>query len=83
MSDVAISSTVTRKRAASGRSKTLGTTGIVVAIVVAIVAGWQLAVTLGWVNGRLFGSPEGIYRAAVLGLSPQGTLVPETLATLF
>jgi NitT/TauT family transport system permease protein len=83
MSDVAISPTVTRKRAASGRSKTLGTTGIVVAIVFAIVAAWQLAVTLGWVNGRLFGSPEGIYRAAVLGLSPQGTLVPDTLATLF
>jgi len=82
MSDVAISSTVVRKRPASVRSTKLGTTGVVVAIVIGLVVVWQVAVSLGWINGRLLGSPGGIYRAAVLGLSPQGTLVSDTGATL-
>jgi NitT/TauT family transport system permease protein len=82
MSDAVLSSNVAHKKPSRRSPAKLGTTGAVVAIVVALVVGWQLAVGAGWINGKLLGSPSGIYDAAVLGLS-QGTLVSDTWVTLY
>ncbi|MFL9909609.1 ABC transporter permease [Paraburkholderia sp. RL17-337-BIB-A] len=59
------------------------TTGAVVALIMAALVGlWQVAAGHAWINGQLFGSPEGIYKAAEVGLT-QGTLVTDTLTTLY
>lgn len=42
-------------------------------VVVAVIAGWQLAVALGWMNGKLLGSPLGIWHAG-LTMVRDGTL---------
>ncbi|MFL9899756.1 ABC transporter permease [Paraburkholderia fungorum] len=59
------------------------TTGAVVALIMAALVGfWQVAAGHAWINGQLFGSPAGIYKAAEVGLT-QGTLVTDTLTTLY
>lgn len=85
MSDVALtSSSGVRRRRATRRAAAarLGTSGAVAAIMIALVALWQIAVAYGWINGKLLGSPAGIWRAAVQGLE-QGTLLPDTFVTLY
>ncbi|HTJ92925.1 MAG TPA: ABC transporter permease [Pararobbsia sp.] len=56
--------------------------GIVASIMIALVGFWQLAAAHGWINGKLLGSPEGIWHAAQTGLT-QGTLISDTWATLY
>lgn len=83
MSDVAISSPAPqRRRARPRRAANLGTTGAVALIVIALIALWQMAVSAGWINGKLLGSPAGIWLAAQQGFNG-GTLVPDTLVTLY
>ncbi|CAM2157619.1 NitT/TauT family transport system permease protein [Pararobbsia alpina] len=67
-----------RKRSKARRSAS----GIVAAIMIALIALWQIAATHGWINGKLLGSPLGIWQAAQTGLT-QGTLVTDTWATLY
>jgi NitT/TauT family transport system permease protein len=47
-----------------------------------LVVLWQVAAGHAWINGQLFGSPLGIYKAADVGLT-QGSLVTDTLTTLY
>jgi NitT/TauT family transport system permease protein len=83
MSDVALSSSSSvRRRRPTRRATRFGTSGAVAAIMIAAIALWQVAVAYGWINGKLLGSPAGIWQAAVQGLT-QGTLVPDTLVTLY
>lgn len=83
MSDIAISTNApARRRAKPRRAAKLGTTGALALIVVALIALWQVAVSAGWINGKLLGSPVGIWQAAQQGLNG-GTLVPDTLVTLY
>lgn len=84
MSDVMISTTGTVRRSPRMRRlKGFGaTTGIVTLIMVALVVLWQVAAGRGWINGQLFGSPLGIYKAATVGLA-QGNLITDTLTTLY
>ncbi len=82
MSDALLSTTPVPVRAKRRAKRDLTSIGAVVAIMVALVAIWQLAATHGWINGQLFGSPAGIYRTAQIGLT-QGTLITDTWTTLF
>lgn len=83
MSDVALSpSSAVRRRRAVRRATRLGVSSAVAAIMIALVALWQAAVASGWINGKLLGSPAGIWQAAVQGLT-QGTLVSDTFVTLY
>jgi len=83
MSDVALSSsTGMRRRRATRRAFRPGTGGAVAAIMLALVALWQIAVVYGWINGKLLGSPFGIWNAAREGLA-QGTLLSDTFVTLY
>ncbi|MFL9921414.1 ABC transporter permease [Paraburkholderia fungorum] len=83
MSDVVISAGTARRRPRAGRLKGNATTGAVVALIMAALVGfWQVAAGHAWINGQLFGSPAGIYKAAEVGLT-QGTLVTDTLTTLY
>lgn len=90
MSDIAVSAGMpdsNRKKRKNGpgrrrRAQRLGTSGIVIGLLAALVALWQVAVAFGWINGKLLGSPEGVWQAAVLGLT-QGTLVSDTMMTLY
>jgi len=82
MSDVALSSSPAVRRRAARRKAQLGTSGAVAAIVIALVALWQVAVAYGWINGKLLGSPAGIWVAAVQGIE-HGTLASDTVVTLY
>jgi NitT/TauT family transport system permease protein len=83
MSDAVISAGTARRRPRAGRLKGNATTGAVVALIMAALVGfWQVAAGHAWINGQLFGSPAGIYKAAEVGLT-QGTLVTDTLTTLY
>jgi NitT/TauT family transport system permease protein len=83
MSDVAMSSNTPVRRRAKPRSVAkFGTLGAVALIVIALVGLWQAAVSAGWINGKLLGSPSGIWLAAQQGLNG-GTLVSDTLVTLY
>ncbi|MDN7560703.1 ABC transporter permease [Burkholderia orbicola] len=83
MSDIAISTNrLSRRRAKLRRTANLGSKGAVALIVVALSVLWQVAVSAGWINGKLLGSPVGIWHAAQQGLN-SGTLVPDTLMTLY
>jgi len=82
MSDVVMSAQAAGRRTRVRRLKGLGaTSGVVILIMVALVVLWQVAAQRAWINGQLFGSPLGIYKAAVVGLT-QGNLVTDTLTTL-
>lgn len=52
------------------------------AIIATVLALWQLAVNLGWVNPFLMGSPEGIAKEA-LRLIESGQLLDDTLTTVY
>ncbi|ALL66905.1 ABC transporter, permease protein [Paraburkholderia caribensis MBA4] len=83
MSDVAMSSDApVRRRTKQRHAAKLGTTGAVALIVVALIALWQVAVSAGWINGKLLGSPAGIWLAAQQGLNG-GTLISDTFVTLY
>ncbi|MDR5826614.1 ABC transporter permease [Caballeronia sp. LP006] len=82
MSEAVLSTTVTPGKTTRRAPRKLGTTGAVIGIVVLLVALWQFAVASGWINGKLLGSPAGIYDAAVFGLS-QGTLASDAWVTLY
>ncbi|MBB5411340.1 MULTISPECIES: ABC transporter permease [unclassified Paraburkholderia] len=82
MTEAVLSTNVTPRKAVRRTRRKFGTTGAVFGIVVALVLAWQLAVSAGWINGKLLGSPSGIYEAAVIGLT-QGTLVSDTWVTLY
>lgn len=82
MSDAALSTHVAQKKAVRRVPHKVGTLGTVIGIVVVLISVWQLAVGMGWINGKLLGSPAGIYEAAVFGLS-QGTLLQDTGVTLY
>jgi NitT/TauT family transport system permease protein len=82
MSDAALSTNVAHKKPVRRAPRKLGTTGAVIGIVVALIVVWQIAVGAGWVNGKLLGSPAGVYEATVFGLS-QGTLIQDTWVTLY
>jgi NitT/TauT family transport system permease protein len=82
MSDVTLSSAPVRARAKRRAPRDLTGAGTVAAIMIALVALWQVAAARGWINGQLFGSPAGIVRNAQIGFT-QGTLVPDTLTTLY
>jgi NitT/TauT family transport system permease protein len=56
--------------------------GVVACLCLGFVALWQMAASRHWINGELFGSPQGIYNAAYSGLT-QGTLASDTLITLY
>jgi NitT/TauT family transport system permease protein len=71
------SNTPVRRRTKQRNAAKLGTTGAVALIVVALIALWQVAVSAGWINGKLLGSPAGIWLAAQQGLNG-GTLVSDT-----
>ena len=82
MSDAVISAGAARRRPRAKRLKGRAATGTVVTLImVALVVFWQVAAGHAWINGQLFGSPLGIYKAADIGLT-QGTLIPDTLTTL-
>ncbi|ALK33861.1 ABC transporter permease [Burkholderia plantarii] len=89
MSDVAMSSNSSnssnlppRRRAKPRRAARLGTTGAVALVVLLLIGFWQLAVSAGWINGKLLGSPTGIWLALRQGLDG-GTLVGDTLVTFY
>ncbi|WP_438391610.1 ABC transporter permease [Caballeronia sp. DA-9] len=83
MSEAVLQTPVAGKRKSARRqSARLGTTSAVIGIVVALVVAWQFAVSAGWINGKLLGSPMGIYDATVIGLK-QGTLATDTWVTLY
>lgn len=70
-----------RRPAKKRRAGKTGTTLAVVVIMVALIALWQGAVVAGWINGKLLGSPAGIWQAALFGLHG-GTLLADTWVTL-
>jgi len=82
MSDAALSTNGAQKKPVRRAPRKFGTMGAVIGIVVALIVVWQIAVGADWVNGKLLGSPAGVYEAAVFGLS-QGTLVQDTWVTLY
>jgi NitT/TauT family transport system permease protein len=82
MSEAILSNPPVRARVKRRASRDFTSTAAVAAIMIALVALWQLAAARGWINGRLFGSPAGIYQTAQIGLA-QGTLIPDTLTTLY
>jgi NitT/TauT family transport system permease protein len=83
MSDAVISAGTPRRRRRAGRMKDRAATSAIVALIMAaLVVLWQVAAGHAWINGQLFGSPAGIYKAAEVGLT-QGTLVTDTLTTLY
>jgi NitT/TauT family transport system permease protein len=83
MSDAAISAGTPRRRTRAGRLKGRAATSAVVTLIMgALVVLWQVAAGQAWINGQLFGSPLGIYKAADVGLT-QGNLVADTLTTLY
>ena len=83
MSDAVMSAQAAGRRMRMRRLKGLGaTSGVVTLIMVALVVLWQVAAERAWINGQLFGSPLGIYKAAAVGLT-QGNLVTDTLTTLY
>ncbi|MBI0329475.1 ABC transporter permease [Burkholderia plantarii] len=83
MSDVAMSSnSAPRRRAKPRRVARLGTTGAVALVVLLLIGFWQLAVSAGWINGKLLGSPIGIWLALQQGLDG-GTLAGDTLVTFY
>lgn len=57
-------------------------TVIVFFILFILVCLWALAAQQNWINGQLLGSPYGIYKSAVIGLT-QGTLVYDTWITFY
>jgi NitT/TauT family transport system permease protein len=82
MSDVTLSTAPLPRRAKRHARRDLTSIGAVAAIMIVLVALWQIAAAHGWINGQLFGSPAGIVRTAQISLA-QGTLVPDTLTTLY
>lgn len=82
MSEAVIAAGTPGRRARARRLNRVGATGIVTGVTVALIVLWQVAAARGWINGRLFGSPSGIYDAARIGLT-QGALVTDTLTTLY
>jgi NitT/TauT family transport system permease protein len=83
MSEAAVlAAGVRRRRANKKRLQSIGTTGTVTAIMIVLIAFWQLAAAKHWVNGQLLGSPAGIWTAFQVGIA-QGTLVTDTLTTLY
>ena len=66
MSNAASSAGTRARRARAKRLKSrTASGGIVTLIMVAVVALWQVAAGHAWINGQLFGSPLGIYNAAI------------------
>ena len=82
MSEIILTGAPVATRAKRRKPRNLTSTTAVAAIMVALVALWQIAAARGWINGQLFGSPAGIYKTAQIGLT-QGTLVSDTLVTLY
>lgn len=82
MSEAIISTASVRRRPARRGSRNLGSAGAVTAIMIALIAIWQMAASRGWINGQLFGSPMGIYTTARIGLL-HGTTISDTLTTLY
>ena len=63
------------------KSKDGSATAIVATLLVVAVIVWQMAAQSNLINGQLLGSPAGIYKSAVIGLS-QGQLLYDTWVTL-
>lgn len=82
MSDATLPTPLVQNKPVRRLPRKLVNMGAVVGIVAALIILWQLAVGWGWINGKLLGSPVGVYQAAVYGLS-QGTLVQDTGVTLY
>jgi NitT/TauT family transport system permease protein len=82
MSEVILSNPPVRARAKRRTKRDFTSTAAVTAIMIALVVLWQIAASRGWINGKLFGSPDGIYSTLQIGLA-QGTLIPDTLTTLY
>lgn len=62
------------------KKKSNGATAIVTAILLVLVALWELAAQVGLINGQLLGSPAGIFHSAVIGFT-QGQLLNDTWVT--
>jgi len=62
------------------KKKNNGATAIVTAILLMLVALWELATQVGLINGQLLGSPVGIFHSAVIGVT-QGQLLDDTWVT--
>ncbi|EOU2184726.1 MULTISPECIES: ABC transporter permease [Klebsiella] len=62
------------------KKKSNGATAIVTAILLVLVALWELAAQVGLINGQLLGSPVGIFNSAVIGFT-QGQLLNDTWVT--
>jgi NitT/TauT family transport system permease protein len=83
MSDAVFTAVSPQRSARVRRLQGRAATGAVVTLItVALVVLWQVAAGRAWINGQLFGSPLGIYKAAAVGLT-QGNLVTDTLTTLY
>ena len=63
------------------KSKDGSATAIVATLLVVAVIVWQMAAQSNLINGQLLGSPAGIYKSAVIGLT-QGQLLYDTWVTL-
>ena len=62
------------------KKKSNGATAIVTAILLVLVALWEVAAQVGLINGQLLGSPVGIFNSAVIGFT-QGQLLNDTWVT--